>query len=122
MPIIDVCIVGGAEGALPADGARMLADALGKVLGAAPGRVWVRLQLLPKGHYAENDSTLSPDELPVFVTVLHAHLPPADALVEQAAAIAQSVANVLQQSADRVHIEFAPPGAGRIAFGGRLVR
>ena len=120
MPIVDVRIV--ADAAPPAGCASALADALGAVFDAAPGRVWVRLDVLPAARYAENSVTLSLAELPVFVTVLHAQLPVLDVLELQAATIAQAVAGVTGRAVDRVHVEFAPPGSGRVAFGGQLLR
>lgn len=111
-----------ADGEAPAPGlAQTVADSLGQVFGAEPGRVWVRLERIDRGHYAENGCAVDDDELPVFVHVLHARLPVGEALAAEARSIAGEVAAVLKRSADRVHVEYAPPGAGRIAFGGRLV-
>jgi phenylpyruvate tautomerase PptA (4-oxalocrotonate tautomerase family) len=121
MPIVDVRIVSEAALRDAAGLARALADTLGQTFDAAPGRVWVRLDTLPAAQYAENGETLAADGLPVFVTVLHAHLPSPAALEKQASAIARSVAGVTGRSIDRVHVEFAPAGAGRVAFGGRMV-
>jgi len=92
------------------------------VLSCAPGRVWVRLRYLDYKCYAENEVLLSVDALPVFVTVMHAHLPVGDALGVEALAIAHAVAQVVGRSAERVHVEYAPAGAGRQAFGGVLVK
>ena len=121
MPIIDVHVVVPEAATLPAALASSLADALGRVLAAAPGHAWLRLHTLDAGCYAENDCLLGDQDLPVFVTVLHARWPPADALARQAEALARAVAAVLGRDAQRVHVEFAPAGAGRVAFGGRLL-
>ncbi len=121
MPIIDVQMVM-QEGTLERDKlAQELADALGVCLGAAAGRVWVRVHVLPASRYAENGAVLSAAELPVFVCVLHARLPESAALKEQAQRIARAVAVACGRAAGRVHVEFAPAGAGRIAFGGELI-
>ncbi|MBW8846371.1 MAG: hypothetical protein JF607_15515 [Burkholderiales bacterium] len=119
MPVVDVCWVGG----LPPDGdafASRLADVLGDALQLAPGRVWVRLQPLPAEQYAENGGPLQ-GALPIFVTLLHARPPSGPALAAEVAALTAAMARVSGRPADRVHLEYAPAGAGRLAFGGRLV-
>jgi hypothetical protein len=121
MPILDVDLVVPDGAALPSGLARSLADRLGAVLQAPPGRVWVRLHALAATRYAENDVAVGADELPVFVTILHAHPPEGEARAREASAIASEVASVLGRNAERVHVEYAPAGAGRVAFGGKLV-
>lgn len=119
MPVIDVCWVG----ELPPDAdslASRIADVMGDALDLAPGRVWVRLQHLPADHYAENGGPLH-GPLPVFVRVLHAHPPTGAPLRAEAAALTQAVARTTGRPVERVHVEYAPAGAGRMAFGGRLV-
>lgn len=118
MPILDVTLL--AESA-PSTLAQSLADAAASVLGGAPGRVWVRLHLTPGAHYAENAAP-APQPLPVFVTLLHAHPPEGEARAAEASALAQALAPLLERPVERVHIEYAAPGAGRLAFGGQLVR
>lgn len=122
MPIVDIEVVSIGEGAELGAPATKLANSLGAVFGSQPGHVWVRLRALSASAYAENDTTLSPTELPVFVTVLHAHLPEEEAMVEQIAQVTQSVAACLGLSPERVHVQYAPKAAGRQAFGGALVR
>lgn len=117
MPIVDVHWAG----VLPpqADAlASRLADVIGDVLGLDPGRVWVRLDAV--GHYAENGGPLEGDP-PVFVRILHARPPVGEALEAEIAALTAALAEVSGRSPDRVHLEYAPGGAGRVAFGGRLV-
>ena len=119
MPVLDVCWVG----ALPPDAdvlTQRLADVVGDALGVAPGRVWVRLAQLPAGHYAENGGHLQ-GPLPLFVRVQHARPPAGPALQTEVAALTAALAAASGRSAERVHLEYAPSGAGRIAFGGRLV-
>lgn len=121
MPIVDVTWVHPADEA-PAEGlAQALADAVGTALGLSPGHAWVRLHGLPSSRYAENGATLADDELPVFVTLLHAHPPEGAALDEQVTQLTRAIAAASGRAASRVHLEFAPAGAGRIAFGGRRV-
>ena len=102
--------------------ARSLADALGTVLRLAPERVWVRVSALAQDAYAENAARLDPASLPVFVCVLHADVPEPVALAAQAAAIAQTVGECVGCASERVHVEYAPAGRGRMAFGGKLVQ
>lgn len=122
MPIVDVEIVGAADDAVAdAVSARALADALGSALGTPAGRTWVRLRRLDGAAYAENGVELGPADWPVFVTVQHARWPAGAALGDELAAVTQAVARCVGRPPERVHVEYAPPGAGRIAFGGRLV-
>lgn len=121
MPIVDIELV--CEPADPRLGvAAPLAHALGQVFGSAPGRTWVRLRSLSPGAYAENDCAPGPDALPVFVTVLHARPPQDDALQREIASVTQAVAKGVGVASERVHVQYAPPAAGRQAFGGTLVR
>lgn len=119
MPIIDVQFFCPAEA--PPASARVLAEALGPVFGSPPGHTWVRVHTLPTTAYAENGVEVAEAAHPVFVTVLHAHPPVGEALAQQALAITQAVADCAGLPAERVHVQFAPPAAGRQAFGGTLV-
>ena len=123
MPILDIELVQ-PDGAPPLAAVltQALADAAGRVLGAAPGHSWVRLRVLPAAHYAENEAPVAADELPAFATVLHARPPQGDALAAETAALTQALAACLGRSPQRVHVQYAPAAAGRQAFGGVLVR
>ncbi len=119
MPLVDALLITDDP---PAPGlAAAIADTLGPALGAAPGRVWVRLRCLPSAHYAENATPID-GPLPAFLTLTHAHPPQGRALTAEVAAVTQAMALLLGLPAERVHLEYAPAGAGRIAFGGVLVR
>ena len=122
MPVVDIEIV--SDGAVePSETpAQALADALAATLGTPPGRTWVRLRYLDRTCYAENQSAVPNGLLPVFVAVQHAHPPTGDALAAQAKAITSAVAQCLACTPERVHVLYAPPGAGRQAFGGEWVR
>lgn len=123
MPILDIeRVLPDGTDAAPAGLAAALADATGRVFGSAPGRTWVRLRGLPASAYAENGATLAADELPVFVTVTLAQPPKGDALVAQVRALTDAVAQALGIDVLRVHVQVAPPGVGRQAFGGTLIR
>lgn len=120
MPIVDVHLVSGA-GDQTDHMAATIAEALAVVFQAQPGRVWVRLFFLPTSAYAENGTTEVPATAPVFVRVLHADIPDPEALAREAMTIAQAVGECVERSAEHVHVEYAPPGRGRIAFGGNLL-
>lgn len=121
MPIVDIEVIGRLPARGTAPRARALADALGRTLATPPGRTWVRLRVTPASRYAENGVRSVASDLPVFVTVLHAHPPRNRALAAEVAAITQAVAASLGRPPERVHVQYAPPGAGRQAFGGTLV-
>jgi phenylpyruvate tautomerase PptA (4-oxalocrotonate tautomerase family) len=119
VPIIDiefVCEAGAGDVT-----AQALANALGEALGSRPGQTWVRLHNLDRSAYAENGVTVEASELPAFVTILHAHPPAGAALLAEVAAVTAAVAHCAARPPERVHVQYATPGAGRQAFGGRLV-
>lgn len=116
MPVVDV-LWAGPPPAAPDELAAALADAIGDALQLPPGRVWLRLHPV---HHAENGGPLA-GAPPVFVTLLHARPPVGEALKAEIAAVTAAVAAVAGRPRERVHLEYAAPGAGRIAFGSRLV-
>jgi phenylpyruvate tautomerase PptA (4-oxalocrotonate tautomerase family) len=124
MPMLEIerVLPDGAPPAAPGLAAAV-ADAAGRALGSPPGHTWVRLRGLAASAYAENASPPLPDDaLPVFVTLLLAHPPEGDALAAQVRALTDALAGVLGVEAARVHVQVAPVGAGRQAFGGEMVR
>ncbi len=121
MPIVDIEIVGSLSGADPGTLAQALADATGAALAAAPGTTWVRVRTLATDAYAESGG--APDgDAPVFVTITCRSLPAPAALATEAAAVCAAVARATGRARERVHVEYAPPAAGRIAFGGVLAQ
>lgn len=122
MPIIDVQFVLPQGEHPPDDLAKTLAHELGRVLRATPGSLWLRLQVLPASRYAENSDPSAEPELPVFVTVLHAHPKQGQELEAEAQAIAKQVSESIGRPHTQVHVEYAAPAAGRVAFGGTLVQ
>ena len=122
MPIVEVEIVRESEAKLTTGIVRLLADALGQAFCSAPGHTWVKLRHLSSTEYAENEAIVQASELPVFVTVLHAHLPQGEALTAEVRAVTLAIANCLGCASDCVHVQYAPPAAGRQAFGGTVVR
>ena len=121
MPILDIERVLPEGADMPQGLSQALADAAGSVLGSAPGHTWVRLRSLPASAYAENGVPPDVNALPVFVTLLLAQAPQGEALAAQVLALTRAIAHTLGIDAARVHIQIAPPAAGRQAFGGGLV-
>lgn len=125
MPILDIEIVATNHWSPPAELATRLANAIGAALGAESNRVWVKLHIIPSSAYAENGGANqraeADDSLPVFVHMLHAHPPVGDARRDEIERLTAAVAVALSRPRDRVHILYAPAGAGRVAFGGTLI-
>lgn len=121
MPIIDVQMVVAPHAPETKGLAKRLAEVLSHLFGAEPGRVWVRLHILPAEHYAENQTILTPPDLPVFATVLHARPPKGQAREEEVLAITRTIAECVNRAPSRVHVQYAAKGAGRVAFGGKLL-
>jgi phenylpyruvate tautomerase PptA (4-oxalocrotonate tautomerase family) len=120
MPILRVEIVLRPGETLPPGLAAALAESAGQLCGAPAGAIWVRLTGLPAWNYAEND-TPAGSVHPVFVNVLKAALPPPERLAVEAAQLTEVIARLCGRPAENVHLFFEPAGAGRVAFGGRLV-
>jgi len=122
MPIVTVELVGdelrGREPSL----AQSLADVIAKALRSPPGQTWVRLRWISHEDYAENETRVTFDEFPVFVTVLK-RLPPAGSELQvEVALLTQAIANEVGRPPQLVHVEYAPSAAGRVSFGGKLVQ
>ena len=121
MPIVDVELVAGPNGVVAPGLARSLADAVGRTLKSPAGQTWVRLHLLAREHYAENEWSVELSELPVFVTVLKRALPAEAELAAEVLALTDAIAKALGRATSCVHIEYAPAASGRLSFGGKLV-
>jgi len=121
MPILDVEIVL-LPGEMVSSGlAAEIADRCGQVFGSPPGNTWVKLHLMPRDRYAENDGGPPDGACPVFVSVLKARLPAPEALSVEVGRLTAAIAQATGRPAEHVHIIYLPGGAGRVAFGGALV-
>lgn len=121
MPIVDVELVGPGADAANAALAQSLADAAAAVFGAPRATTWVRVRTLAQHAYAENGAAVATSELPVFVTVRKRRLPERAELAAEVRALTEALAAVVRRPAERIHVEYAAPAAGRMAFGGTLV-
>lgn len=120
MPILHVEIVTRSGQAIRPGLARELADRTGEIFGSEPGGTWVSVHPLDQGFYAENHSAAG-DIFPVFVSVLKAKLPFPEALQIEITGLTEAIAHICDRPKENVHIFYQPEGAGRVAFGGRLV-
>lgn len=120
MPILDVEIVGSLPRGAKKGLAQRLADTCGELLDLPKGRTWVRLRFLPLDAYGEHGG-LPTGVKPVFVSVLRAEPPTGRSLTREMQALAGAVAKACGRRAENVHVLYEPPGAGRVAFGGRAV-
>lgn len=120
MPILDVEVVGPLARAAKRDLVQRLADACGELLDLPQGRTWVRLRFLPLDQYGEHGG-VPKGVKPVFVTVLRAAPPTGRSLAREMAALGAAVAKTCGRPPENVHVFYEPPGAGRVAFGGRAV-
>ncbi len=121
MPILEIEIVGEPDTDRDTALAQELAEVAGEVFDARPGSTWVRLRVLEPSGYAENGGTF-PGVRPVFVSVLKRENPTGDELDVEARRLTEEIARVCLRPAENVHVRYEPPGVGRQAFGGRIVR
>ncbi len=122
MPILEVELTGGVAAPARAGLARRIADAAGALFESAPGGTWVRVRDVPPADYAENATdAVAAGTQPVFVRVLRRALPDSPALAREIESLAEAVAKETGRPRDQVHVIYEPPGAGRVAFGGRLI-
>lgn len=121
MPILDIEIVApDSTQGLPADLTQSLADQAAQVFSAQAGSVWVKVQIIPLAQYAENNGNPA-GVYPVFVTVLKSKVQEGGELRNEIARLTKVVANVLNRPETNVHIIYQLNGAGRVAFGGKLI-
>ena len=122
MPILDIEIVSSdSTSSLPANLTQTLANKTAQVFDAGPGRVWGKLRVIPPEQYAENGG-LPKGVYPVFVTVIKSRVPEKSALEDEISKLTKAIAKVLNRPETNIHILYQPDGAGRVVFGGQLVR
>lgn len=120
MPILDVEIVQSPGEEADTGLAEALADAAGAVFDSPAGRTWVKLRTIAAEQYAENGGGPPAGIRPVFVTVLKANWK-GEEVGQEVGRLTEVIAEICGRPAENVHVLYAPPAAGRIAFGGRLV-
>jgi phenylpyruvate tautomerase PptA (4-oxalocrotonate tautomerase family) len=122
MPILDVEIVVRPNESLPRELAAELANRAGEIFGAPPGTTWVKVRSIARKNYAENGAGPPEGVFPVFVSVLKVKLPPPDTIQIEVVRLTEAIAQVCARPKENVHIVYLPEGAGRVAFGGKVVR
>ena len=121
MPILEVEIVTRPNENLKPGLAAELANRTGEIFNSPPGTTWVKVRAIPQENYAENGSGEPFEVFPVFVSILKAHLPAPDALQAEASRLTEEIAQVCARPVENIHLFYLPEGAGRIAFGGKIV-
>jgi phenylpyruvate tautomerase PptA (4-oxalocrotonate tautomerase family) len=122
MPIVDVEIVGEVSASVSAGLASRLADGIGEMLASRPQGTWVKVHHIPSSGYAENQGSMDPEVLPIFVSIVQRALPTGEALALQTTRVANAVAEACDRKSEHVHIVYQPSAVGRVAFGGVLVQ
>jgi len=123
VPIVSIqCVENGVSAEYPKETTQRLADELGDIFQSEPGGTWVKMSAITDAAYAENHVELSNDIQPTFVEVLKRSLDEEGVLTKEADAVAECVSNILSRPKANVHVLYLPEGAGRVAFGGQLVR
>ena len=121
MPILDIEIVSPeSTQKFSAEMTQSLTNAVAQVFGAPQGTVWVKVRIIPSAQYAEDNAT-PVGVYPVFVTVLKSRVPKDSELENEISQLTKSIAHVLNRSVKNIHIFYESDGAGRVAFGGKLV-
>jgi phenylpyruvate tautomerase PptA (4-oxalocrotonate tautomerase family) len=105
---------------VPPGALRALADDLGEMFAVEPGHVWVRVLPCEPSLYAENGIDAPAPH--VFGRLMLRRHPDEDGLATLAARLTELLVQHIGAPRDDVHLYFEPPVAGRIAFGGALVR
>ncbi len=121
MPILDVEIVVPTGLRLDPGLAPNVAEAAGQIFGTPAGETWVKLRILSYQFYAEDGAPPADNEWPVFVTVLKASITEPEALEGEVVHLTTEIARIYRRPRETIHILYLPEGAGRMAFGGRLV-
>jgi phenylpyruvate tautomerase PptA (4-oxalocrotonate tautomerase family) len=120
MPIVDIEIVLKSNETLRESLAADIANELGEIFNSSRGGTWVKLHELPSDKYAENDEVQNSVH-PIFVKIIKAHLPDNIKLQDESQKISNAVAKICGRPSENVHIIFESKGAGRVAFGGKLI-
>lgn len=122
MPILDIEIVTRPGERLSPTLAADLANRAAEAFNSADGTTWVKLRALSHDQYGENGGDPSQGIYPVFVSVLKARQPSPEQLQVEINDLTAVVARMCNRPEQNVHILYLPEAAGRIAFGGTLVR
>jgi len=121
VPLLEVEVVLKDSEVLDLRAAARIAEAAASVFGAPPGNTWVRMKTLLPTAYAEDAGGPPDGVFPVFVSVVKARYGSVGERTSEAERLTRAIAPILKRPPENVHILYEPDGAGRVAFGGRLV-
>ena len=121
MPLLEVEVVLKDSEVLDLRAAARIAEAAASVFGAPPGNTWVRMKTLLPTAYADDAGGPPDGVFPVFVSVVKARYGSVGERTSEAERLTRAIAPILKRPPENVHILYEPDGAGRVAFGGRLV-
>lgn len=122
MPLLEVEIVAENEKHFGPDLPQQIADGVGHFFGSEPGHTWVKLTILPRERYAENDTSSENTPLPIFVSILRATLPDPTEMEQEIGGITRTIAAICNRPTENVHVLYLPQAIDRLAFGGKLAR
>lgn len=120
MPILNVEIVTHPNENIRPDLAMELANRAGEIFDSAPGNTWVKVYPIASENYAEN-MVASGSVFPVFVSVLKAKSPSLESLQAEVTKLSAITAQVCNRPQENIHVIYLPEGAGRVAFGGKVL-
>jgi len=120
MPILNVEIVTYQNEKIRPDLAMELANQIGEVFDSPPGSTWVKVHLIAGENYAEN-MVASDSVFPVIVSVLKAQTPSLESLQAEVTKLTAIIAQICNRPPENIHIIYLPEGAGRVAFGGKVL-
>jgi len=120
MPILNVEIVTYQNEKIRPDLAMELANQIGEVFDSPPGNTWVKVHLIAGENYAEN-MVASDSVFPVIVSVLKAQTPSLESLQAEVTKLTAIIAQICNRPPENIHIIYLPEGAGRVAFGGKVL-
>jgi phenylpyruvate tautomerase PptA (4-oxalocrotonate tautomerase family) len=121
MPIVDVELVLETGKPRREFDVNDLANVIGGAFDSPAGSTWVRLRYLPAAQYGENGDEMA-EFAPVFVGVLKACVGDLAEREREAQALTGAVARALDRPESCIHVVYEPEGAGRVAFGGAMVK
>jgi phenylpyruvate tautomerase PptA (4-oxalocrotonate tautomerase family) len=121
MPIVDIEIVVRAGETVGRERAAEIAERAGEIFGSQKGGTWVKIRTIPWEYYAESGANADDEVLPVFVSILKAHLPKADSMKAEVSSLTEAIAKICAREPENVHLIYEPGAAGRVAFGGTVV-
>ncbi len=120
MPILNVEIVTYQNENIRPDLAMEIANQAGEVFDSAPGNTWVKVYPIADENYAEN-MVVSESVSPVIVSVLKAKKPSPESMQAEVTKLTAILAKICNRPQENIHIIYVPEGAGRVAFGGKVL-